>query len=522
MTQQISLYNNGFNYGEEISTIFVVGFPEDMQEREFQNMFIFSPGFEAATLKIPSKDGEEDSTVSALGNNPHTKKQIIGFAKFRSRMEALEAKDTISGRKVDAEKGSVLKAEMAKKNLHTKRGLSSNEPFQLSQHSALLASQEQSLHPSSLLQQIHPSQQQEQQSSSFTSKRFTGPHPSSVYEAFHSVPATDLTSTSADMYSDLFIPIKTTSASSNNTTRLPNTFNSSHRFSTNSIFDLSQTTDNKSSTGSFFNVGSSILYEQVEPSLASQVTPSSSNNETNTKTTTTTTSSSSSSSSTLIKTQASQHQHLHFSSSPPSLIDNNNNNNRFKEEDQQLGRAFSGLTINTTHLNSTTNNTSLASTPSTIVSNGGLPSPGILSPNGYRSFASMMMMMPSTNPADQNPPCNTLYVGNLPPNTDEDELRQLFSKCVGYKRLSFRQKANGPMCFVEFDDVYCASQALQDLYGNPLSNSVKGGIRLSFSKNPLGVRQNSISNTGCNTNNGLFQHNIPYYRDSLSFDPSFS
>lgn len=39
--------------GKEISTIFVVGFPENMQEREFQNMFIFSPGFEAATLKLP-------------------------------------------------------------------------------------------------------------------------------------------------------------------------------------------------------------------------------------------------------------------------------------------------------------------------------------------------------------------------------------------------------------------------------------------------------------------------------------
>jgi hypothetical protein len=58
---------------EEISTIFVVGFPEDMQEREFQNMFTFSSGFEAATLKVPSsKDGEED--ISAINN---IKKQIV-------------------------------------------------------------------------------------------------------------------------------------------------------------------------------------------------------------------------------------------------------------------------------------------------------------------------------------------------------------------------------------------------------------------------------------------------------------
>ncbi|KAJ2854048.1 hypothetical protein GGI22_004634 [Coemansia erecta] len=41
---------------EEITTIFVVGFPDDMKEREFQNMFTFSSGFEAATLKVPSLD----------------------------------------------------------------------------------------------------------------------------------------------------------------------------------------------------------------------------------------------------------------------------------------------------------------------------------------------------------------------------------------------------------------------------------------------------------------------------------
>jgi hypothetical protein len=58
---------------EEISTIFVVGFPEDMQEREFQNMFMFSPGFEAATLKVPSKDGEEEFMM----NNSNGRKQIV-------------------------------------------------------------------------------------------------------------------------------------------------------------------------------------------------------------------------------------------------------------------------------------------------------------------------------------------------------------------------------------------------------------------------------------------------------------
>lgn len=116
---------------------------------------------------------------------------------------------------------------------------------------------------------------------------------------------------------------------------------------------------------------------------------------------------------------------------------------------------------------------------------------------------------PPANPADQNPPCNTLYVGNLPPDATEAELRQLFSPQRGFRRLSFRTKnqplngssqpnsgpsshSHGPMCFVEFEDVAYATRALAELYGRTLPRPGgipgKGGIRLSFSKNPLGVR----------------------------------
>lgn len=107
---------------------------------------------------------------------------------------------------------------------------------------------------------------------------------------------------------------------------------------------------------------------------------------------------------------------------------------------------------------------------------------------------------PPANPADQNPPCNTLYVGNLPPDASEMELRALFQPQAGFRRLSFRTKQNssgvshhGPMCFVEFEDVAHATRALAELYGRQLvrangAASNKGGIRLSFSKNPLGVR----------------------------------
>ncbi len=116
-----------------------------------------------------------------------------------------------------------------------------------------------------------------------------------------------------------------------------------------------------------------------------------------------------------------------------------------------------------------------------------------------------MNNFPPANPADQNPPCNTLYVGNLPIDTSEEELKAMFSRQRGYKRLCFRTKQNGPMCFVEFEDVTFATKALHELYGQPLHNSVKGGIRLSFSKNPLGVRsgQNQGQNGAGAMGNGL-------------------
>ncbi|KAI0602763.1 hypothetical protein F4775DRAFT_581587 [Biscogniauxia sp. FL1348] len=111
---------------------------------------------------------------------------------------------------------------------------------------------------------------------------------------------------------------------------------------------------------------------------------------------------------------------------------------------------------------------------------------------------------PPVNPADQNPPCNTLYVGNLPIDTSEEELKAMFSKQRGYKRLCFRTKQNGPMCFVEFEDISFATKALHELYGQPLHNSVKGGIRLSFSKNPLGVRSGQApGQAGANSMAGM-------------------
>lgn len=168
-----------------------------------------------------------------------------------------------------------------------------------------------------------------------------------------------------------------------------------------------------------------------------------------------------------------------INNNPPSGIHNANN---------------SGNINSSSNSNSNSNNNSqsqpIARSVASVLQN----TPGI----SQVDLSLLARVPPPANPADQNPPCNTLYVGNLPPDATEQELRQLFGSQKGFKRLSFRNKNNnnsghGPMCFVEFEDVAHATRALAELYGSQLprpvgAHNTKGGIRLSFSKNPLGVR----------------------------------
>jgi hypothetical protein len=62
------------------------------------------------------------------------------------------------------------------------------------------------------------------------------------------------------------------------------------------------------------------------------------------------------------------------------------------------------------------------------------------------------------------------------------------SKQDSYQRLCFRAKQNGPISFTEFDNISSATKALNKLYGHELSNSIEGGLWISYFKSPLGVR----------------------------------
>lgn len=94
-----------------------------------QGGVVVDGGRDGTTASWPSLPSQDPLDANGHFGPTHAqnamppRKQIIGFAKFRSRQEALDARDVLQGRRVDIEKGAVLKAEMAKKNLHTKRGV---------------------------------------------------------------------------------------------------------------------------------------------------------------------------------------------------------------------------------------------------------------------------------------------------------------------------------------------------------------------------------------------------------------
>lgn len=63
--------------------------------------------------------------------------------------------------------------------------------------------------------------------------------------------------------------------------------------------------------------------------------------------------------------------------------------------------------------------------------------------------------VPVNNTKD-NPPCNTLFIGNLSESTNEDELRGLFVGQPGFRQLKLVRGARSVTCFVEFSDVASA------------------------------------------------------------------
>ncbi|ORX35166.1 hypothetical protein BD324DRAFT_121250 [Kockovaella imperatae] len=584
---------------EVITTIFVVGFPDDMGEREFQNIFTFSPGFEAATLKFPSGSRREPAAAllaelsqiaanqqaaaaaagehyeipptqpaleealaalqmggtastsssttpsAAMSMTPSapsgatfgssvlpqlpSRRQTIGFARFRTRADALAAKEHLQGRKIDTLTGATLKAEMAKKNLHQKRATSGEELVGLLLRSGRLAGL---MNPSataaaaaaaatgsgSAAQMLGIGVQGQPTAVPGPSSHIMGPppmpnHPSghphssaaTARDAWNSWPGQQQApsddrypqpgsfvypnSLSTSMPSHQQPSQQPPSSQSNASTSPPLSVKSPNARPTDSkaLLALAEEADELEDWPLSGTATMGMGMDGFDQNNANHGHSSGINGP----------NSESAASRSRERSSTSSHAgdpNLAFSpiSNHPSvnLMDASGNMRVHPNQYAPYGRADGATSVG---------DAAMASSP----------------PGGSDRLSEGGRML-GGNPADQNPPINTLYVGNLPaisppthpPNFLEESLRGLFCRCPGYKRMSFRQKINGPMCFVEFEEVAFASQAIKELYGHNLGGLVKGGIRLSYSKNSLGQRGNGHPSSGNPTMFGGIAHTV--------------
>lgn len=525
---------------EEICTIFVVGFPDDMQEREFQNMFTFSQGFEAATLKIPNKDnttyagntgrtyggssdpynlvsvnqgvveggrdattsswqaaasGDESSGAAQFGNNGNAppRKQIIGFAKFRTRHEALAAKDHLQGKRIDMEKGAVLKAEMAKKNLHTKRGVgvipsNSAGPSVTVGNAAALVGMGSSFGVFS--QPVMNGLNNTQDSYGVNG---TDPMNAPASMVLNRIDQSLVREPSLGMLRERdgedarrrdntmgFAPMASRGNRTDDeelerkgkeirqrpgvTVFEPFTNYASQPYSEAMRSSVSMDGFGSGPFRTSAMNGAVGNHDEVVGPWDNVTTASAQN--TPAQSTSPVLSAPTLQGLSVDNITWSVERHTSSGSISPGTV-NGSQTDSFVDPgtiEAEIAKSLNGLTLAT---------------------NAGETSPQLPSPVSNSSSGGGRII-------DQNPPINTLYVGNLPTGVVEqleDKLRELFSAQPGYRRLCFRQKNNGPMCFVEFEDVHFATKALYTLQGHTLNGLVKGtGIRLSYSKNPLGVR----------------------------------
>ncbi|RDL38321.1 RNA-binding, RBD [Venustampulla echinocandica] len=101
----------------------------------------------------------------------------------------------------------------------------------------------------------------------------------------------------------------------------------------------------------------------------------------------------------------------------------------------------------------------------------------------YRPYSTASTLQ-SIDSGYGNPPCNNLYVRNLPLEPSEDDLREYFSEMPGYEGL--RMKRNEQECFVRFSDVDSAMDALQKSDDHRFSSDDRWGIMVGYARN--GVR----------------------------------
>ncbi|XP_052117564.1 LOW QUALITY PROTEIN: uncharacterized protein LOC107487725 [Arachis duranensis] len=89
-------------------------------------------------------------------------------------------------------------------------------------------------------------------------------------------------------------------------------------------------------------------------------------------------------------------------------------------------------------------------------------------------------------------PCATLFVANLGPSCNEQELMQVFSRYPGFLKLKMQSTYGFSFqsLFGHVQDVNSSSEALHNLQGTILHSSAAGeGMRLEYAKSRMGMRK---------------------------------
>lgn len=503
-----------------------------------QGGVVVDGGRDGTTASWPALPPVQDSMMDAVGHFGSTahgqnamapRKQIIGFAKFRSRQEALDARDVLQGRRVDIEKGAVLKAEMAKKNLHTKRGvglmgvgvgagaagmggvmgtssssggggggMSGDALAALTLNGTMtgggeiLSAREKELGTlgvmgfggvsqwreprnayaeSATREDEDRERRREREVGALSAMGLGGPTRgpreraeedererekrrkekearlrntnSTAFDAFHSVPSQSISRVastnsllSPTLPNGMGAPENGSLALGGASPLLGGSFNPHHQHSPNiqAQEEYMGHWDTRNAAGGTLHQGLSSTSRPSSPlgeafSLNPNITPSAGARLTRPHSP---------------HSDILQQQQFYpttsmgptTSSSVPTSSASSN-----AGESQNGGSVESEIARTMGDLNVSTHDSPGDSSPQ-------LPSPGSSGSSGGVK----------ANVVDQNPPINTLYVGNLPTsqvppgypaNYLEESLRDLFQRRPGYRKLCFRQKSNGPMCFVE-------------------------------------------------------------------------
>ena len=88
-----------------------------------------------------------------------------------------------------------------------------------------------------------------------------------------------------------------------------------------------------------------------------------------------------------------------------------------------------------------------------------------------------------------NPPCNTLFIGNLSPAVSDEAIENYFRNVKGDGFVQCKVNRSNPSrvsAFVQFAEIPIAQEVHASEQGKELPGSDRGPMRIQFSKNPLG------------------------------------